>query len=101
MPREGHLDALFLIFAYLKVKHNSRMVFDPSYPEIDKSDFKICDWKNFYGNAKKAIPTDVPEARGKEIEIRLYVDSDHAGEQWTRRSRTGYIIFLNMAPIST
>ena len=83
MPREGHLNALFRIFAYLQKKHNLRMVFDPSYPKIDQSDFKICDWKNFYGNVKEAIPTDAPEPRGKRIDIRLYVDSDHAGEQRT------------------
>jgi hypothetical protein len=29
----------------------------------------------------------------------LFVDSDHAGEQFTRRSRTGFVIYLNMAPI--
>jgi hypothetical protein len=27
------------------------------------------------------------------------VDSDHAGEHFTRRSRTGFVIYLNMAPI--
>jgi hypothetical protein len=31
--------------------------------------------------------------------LRLFVDSDHAGEQFARRSRTGYVIYLNMAPI--
>ena len=29
------------------------MVFDPTYPAIDMSDFKICDWKNVYGNVKE------------------------------------------------
>jgi hypothetical protein len=29
----------------------------------------------------------------------LFVDSDHAGEQFTRRSRTGFVIYFNMAPI--
>jgi hypothetical protein len=29
----------------------------------------------------------------------LFVDSDPAGEQFTRRSRTGFVIYLNMAPI--
>jgi hypothetical protein len=33
------------------------------------------------------------------IVLRVYVDSDHAGDKVTRRSRTGYIIFLNSAPI--
>jgi hypothetical protein len=36
---------------------------------------------------------------GKEVDLRLFVDSDHAGEQFTRRSRTGFVIYLNMAPI--
>ena len=33
------------------------------------------------------------------MDICLYVDSDHAGDKATRRSRTGYFIFLNSAPI--
>ena len=32
LPREGHLDKLFHIFAYLKWKHRSWIVFDPTYP---------------------------------------------------------------------
>jgi hypothetical protein len=45
------------------------------------------------------IPSDAPVPRGKEVDLRLFVDSDHAGEQFTRRSRTGFVIYLNMAPI--
>jgi hypothetical protein len=34
------------------------------------------------------------------VERRLmFVDYDHTGEQFTRRSRTGFVIYLNMAPI--
>ena len=40
MPREGHLMAVFQVFAYLKAKHNSRLVFDPTYPKIDHSCFQ-------------------------------------------------------------
>jgi hypothetical protein len=29
----------------------------------------------------------------------MFVDSDHAGDKRARRSRTGYLIYLNMAPI--
>jgi hypothetical protein len=29
----------------------------------------------------------------------LFVDSDHAGEKFTRLSRTVFVIYLNMAPI--
>jgi hypothetical protein len=98
-PREGHLEAVFRIYAYLDNKHNSRMVFDPTYAEIDMSSFKQCDWKEFYGEVSEPLPPNMPEPRGKEIEIRLYVDSDHAGDQLVRRSRTGYFVFLNMAPL--
>jgi hypothetical protein len=31
--------------------------------------------------------------------MRFFVDSDHAGEKFIRRSRTGFVIYLNMAPI--
>jgi hypothetical protein len=45
------------------------------------------------------IPSGAPSSRGKEVDFRLFVDSDHAGEQFTRRSKTGFFIYLNMAPI--
>ena len=100
MLREGHLDALFDVFCYLKRKHNSRLVFDPTYPEIDWNNFMEHDWKHFYGDVTEAIPPDAPEPRGKEVEIRMLVDSDHAGDKLTRRSRSGYFIFLNSAFIA-
>jgi hypothetical protein len=31
-PRVGHLNAVFHVFAYLKNKHNARLIYDPSYP---------------------------------------------------------------------
>ena len=96
-PRDGHLEAVFRLFAYLEKKHNSRVVFDPTYPNIDMSQFKDCDWKEFYVEAEEAIPPNAPVARGKEVDIRLYVDSDHAGDRATRRSRTGFLVYLNSA----
>ena len=76
------------------------MVFDPTHPDIDKSQFKECDWKSFYSSAKEAIPGNAPEPRGKDVDLRLFVDSDHAGDTVTRRSRTGFFIFMNMALVS-
>jgi hypothetical protein len=63
------------------------------------ADFKDCDWREFYGDVKEPVPPNMPKPRGKEIEIRLYVDSDHAGDQLIRRSRTGFFVFLNSAPL--
>ena len=42
---------------------------------------------------------DTPETLVKEVVMCCFVDSDHAGEKLTRRSRSGFIIFLQMAPI--
>ncbi len=98
-PRDGHLEAVYRIFAYLDNKHDSRMVFNPTHAEIEMSAFKECDWREFYGDVHEPMPPNMPSPRGKEVEIRLYVDSDHAGDQLVRRSRTGYFIFLNSAPL--
>ena len=99
MPREGHLEAVFHMFAYLKNKHNARVMFDPSYLDISHHDFKKCDWKSMYGNVREAIPPNAQRPRGKEVDLRLFVDSDHAGDTGTRQSWTGFIVYLNMAPV--
>ena len=38
-PCEGHLETALHIMGYLKNKHNTQLVFDPTYPDIDKKDF--------------------------------------------------------------
>jgi hypothetical protein len=57
------------------------------------------DWKPMYGYVKEATPPNAPVRRGKEIDLRLFVEYDHAGEHFTRRSRTGFVIYLDMVPI--
>ena len=52
-----------------------------------------------YGEMKEELPTKMPKPRGQGFTMRVYVDSDHAGDCLTRRSRTGFIVFLNSAPI--
>ena len=99
LPREGHLEAALHVFGYLKRKHNARMVFDPTYPEIDQDMFQTHDWSRFYGDAKEPIPENCPEPLGKAIDLRMYVDADFAGDKARRRSRTGFFIFMNSAPI--
>jgi hypothetical protein len=99
-PREGHLDAALHIMGYLKLKNNSRLIFDPSYPVIDEDSFQHHEWEEFYGDVTEAIPTNAPPPLGKDVDLRMMVDSDHAGDKSTRRSRTGFLIFLNMSLIA-
>eukprot|EP00957_Ditylum_brightwellii_P098191 7481439-Ditylum_brightwellii.AAC.1 len=41
----------------------------------------------------------MPESRGIGFVMRAKVDAYHAGDTITRQSRTGYIVYLNSAPI--
>jgi hypothetical protein len=100
MTREGHLDAVSHVFSHLALHRNSRVVFDPTYPSVEMGAFIKTDWKSMYGYVREMIPPDDPVPRGKEFDLGLFVDSDHDGEKFTRRSRTGYVIYLNMAPIA-
>ena len=100
LPREGRLDAVFRMFVFLKRKHNGVMVFDPTEPEIDINKIPCEDWSaNPYGDCKEEIPSNAPEPRGIAFTMRAFVDSDHAGDMITRQSGTGFLIFLNNAPI--
>jgi hypothetical protein len=58
-------------------------VFDPRYPDSNHTIFKECDWQEFYGDVKEAIPANTPTPFGKEVDLRLFVDSDHAGDNLT------------------
>jgi alpha-L-fucosidase len=78
-PREGHLDQLSHVFAYLKKYNRSALVFDWTEPDLDKSMFKECNWKEFYPGAQEAIPPNMPEPRGKSVTSTCFVDADHAG----------------------
>jgi hypothetical protein len=99
LPRECHLEAVFHMFAYLGIHHNAIVVFDPTYPSVDMGTFIKTNWKSMYGDVKEIIPSDAPVYGGKEVDLRLVVDSDHTGEQFARCSSTGFVIYLNMASI--
>jgi hypothetical protein len=98
-PREGHLEQVFHIYAYLKQHDRSTLVFDETEPDIDENRFNKCDWHDFYPEAAEAVPTNAPPPRGNPVTIHCFVDADHGGCQLTRRSQTGVLIYLNRAPI--
>ena len=99
LAREGHLEQVFHVFAYLKAYDRSTMVFDDTEPIFDERRFKPCDWSEYYPNAAENIPKDMPGGRGKPVIMSCFVDADHAGCRVTRPSHTGIIIFVNRAPI--
>ena len=100
LPRIGHLEQFYHIFAYLKRNHNAEMFFDPTVPDHDESLFQKHDWSHtIYSGVEKELPENAPTTRGIGFTISACVDSDHAGDSVTRRSRTVFIVKLNNSPI--
>ena len=102
MPRKGHLDQVLHIFAYLHKYHNTELVYDPSDPVVELDAFKRRDWASSeFGSVqgKEEIPSNMPESRGLGFVMRAKVDADHASDTMMRRSRTGFLVYLNCAPM--
>ena len=100
LPREGHLEQVLHIFAYLKKYQNTELVYDPSDPVVDENDFERRDWASSeFGHVEgeEEFPAKMPEPRGHGFIMRAKVDADHASDTISRRSRTGFLIDLNCA----
>jgi hypothetical protein len=107
-PRIGHLQEAINIFYYLKHHNRSWMVMNPNRFDIDwiprnKDDIhpreRARAMKEIYPDATDELPHNMPEPRGNAADISVFVDADHAGNRVTRRSHTGVLIYVNMAPI--
>ena len=104
-PRQGHMEQIHHIFSYLKNKPKLTLYFDPSEPNIDPIWFQSGDnqdtFKEQYREAKEELPPDhmVPEPLGRPVSTTAYVDASHAANKVTRRSHTGFILFINKPPI--
>lgn len=100
-PREGHLEQALHIFSYLKHKPKLSLYFDPTLPRIDYGAFKTnkSDFVEHYRDAEETMPYRMPIPRGRSVAITAFVDASHAANKKTRRSHTGYLIFVNRAPI--
>ena len=64
LPREGHLEQVFHIFAYLKKYHNTEIVYDPSDPCVETSNFERKDWTSSeFGHISghEELPPNMPE----------------------------------------
>ena len=99
MPRQGHLEAAFNIMGYLKLRHNTILVVDPSYLVIDHSSFWECGWKDFYEVTVEVFLPNAYHPRGKKVYLCMFVYSDPPGNKQSRRTRTGFMIDINMSQI--
>ena len=99
LPRTGHLEQVYHLFAYIKHSPRRRLFFDPTDPGISENRFQKFDWVDFYRDAKEEIPQDLPKPLGNEVSAHCFVDASHASNVVTRRSQTGVLIFINQSPV--
>ena len=75
------------------------MYFDPRKKIISEDILQKFDWEDFYPDTCEPILLDMPRPRGKSVSNHYFVDTNHSGDNTTRRSMTGVIIFCNRALI--
>ena len=72
IPQKGHLHFACQIMAYLKHKHNSRLVMDLPPPKITYFHFlKDQYWTGEYGDVSEALPLNAPEELGESVELHV------------------------------
>lgn len=106
-PRIGHLNQMLHMFQYLHCHQGMDLVFDPTMINVKEStilqhqraEYKAKELRNLYPDAIDYCPLNAPKPLGQGVQINAFVDADLAGEYTTRRSQTGILIYLNMAPI--
>jgi hypothetical protein len=65
---------------------------------IDEAQFDAKDWTSSeFGHldGEEELPPSMPEPRGQGFVISSKVDADHASDSVTRRSRTGFLVWIN------
>ena len=103
-PRKGHLERVLKVFGYLKRRPNRRIVVDSRSPDFSgfEEDFSK-DYASILGEdypeASEEVDSNLPKPLVDELDITVFVDSDHAHDKITRRSVTGLIIFVGRTPV--
>ncbi len=100
-PREGHLEQMLHIFAFLRKHPKLTLYLSPELPQMDSGEFRTKreDFAEIYRDADEQLPHRMPAPRGRCLTITAFVDASHAANKITRRSHGGYLIFLNRSPI--
>ena len=84
MPRKGHLQQLYRMFAYLKMNSKRKIAFDPQHPRISEKMFQKHNWHDFYRGVEEAIPGDRPVPQGNPTSTHCFVDASHGSDRATR-----------------
>jgi hypothetical protein len=103
-PRKGHLERALQVFGYLKKRSNRRIVVDSRDPIIEGGDDAFSkdfqeELKSAYPEAFEEIDRNIPNPLVDEMEITVFVGSDHTHDKVTRKSITGIFTFVGRTPV--
>ncbi len=89
------------VFGYLQAHPRGKIIIDPTNPTYEKVNFVENDWKGLYLQGEEDMDPNAPKPLSDdELQVTIYVDASHASDYDTRRSVTGYIVFLGRTPVS-
>ena len=100
--QEGNMEKLYNVFEYLKKYHNYYLVINPSDQVIDQYEFErqYCTSSDFgHVSGKEDITSNMPDTHGLGFVVTARVDAEHDVDTATLRSRTGFIIHMDSAPV--
>ena len=73
------------------------MAFNPSDPVVDESEYELKYWTSSdFGHVQgqQVLCHNMIEPRGLGLAMRSKVDAEHSSDILTRRSRTGFLVWL-------
>jgi hypothetical protein len=80
-------------------KSNLVIVAEPG--DLSHLEMTSSDWKRFYPDINgEVLSPNMPQPKGKSVQIKMFCDAAHATDLVTRRSTTGFIFFINGTPIN-
>lgn len=100
-PRVDHMQKLLNVFSYIKCHLDSKLVFDAETRDWSHILFLQHDWQEFYPYAMEVLPPNAPKPQGwgRAIQMNKFCHAAHANDHVTRRSISGFAMFLQGAPI--
>ena len=100
-PQLGHLEDFYHIFECLRKHEMSKVLFDPSQPNVDQSAFVsgTMNWKDLHGEIKQELPPGMTDTLGNNTHKTCFIDDNHSGNIVTWNSHTGALIYVMNALI--
>ena len=99
-PRVGHLERLKRIYGYLREYPSGAIRVRTDKPDYSDLPDITYDWLyTTYGEVKEGMPTDLPEALGKDIVLTTFVDANLYHDLISGRSVTGILHLINQTPV--